>query len=136
MKIIIDQLPLIDLEKIRLLWEKLNRIHAKKSPYFSNEYSGKTFAEQKKEFILKAHLMPTTLFTALDKDKDYLAGYCFASAEPKMAGEVDSLYVDEFYRSLHLGQDLLKRAINWMDEIGVHRKIIEVYTGNEDVLPF
>ncbi len=51
-------------------------------------------------------------------------------------GEVDSIYVKEGYRSQGIGDQLMKRALIWMEENGTESKKIMVTVGNQEVLAF
>ncbi|WJI09625.1 GNAT family N-acetyltransferase [Methanobacterium sp. CWC-01] len=50
--------------------------------------------------------------------------------------EVDSIYVRGGYRSQGIGDQLMKRSLEWMDEKGAKAKKILVTTGNQDALLF
>lgn len=70
------------------------------------------------------------------RDTEETIGYCISSISDKKNGEVDSIYIEEEYRSIGIGAHLIKRALNWMDEKGVKSKKIVVAVGNEELLSF
>ena len=73
---------------------------------------------------------------AYEGDENQLVGYCVSSISPDKEGEIDSLFVETKYRSLGIGKELMNRALDWMENEGVERKIIMLAAGNEDTLPF
>ncbi len=62
--------------------------------------------------------------------------YCVSTINSQRVAEVDSIYVREEYRSLGIGDQLMKRSLEWMDEKGAKRKKILVTAGNQDALSF
>jgi diamine N-acetyltransferase len=62
--------------------------------------------------------------------------YRVSTITPEKVGEVDSIYVREEYRSCGIGDQLMKRSLQWMDEKGAESKKILVTVGNQDVMSF
>ncbi|MDP4147225.1 MAG: GNAT family N-acetyltransferase, partial [Bacillota bacterium] len=71
-----------------------------------------------------------------DIEKDIYIGYCISTVNANLIGEIDSLFVHSQYRKLGLGDELMKRALEWLDSNNVKGKKIAVAEGNEGVLDF
>ena len=123
------------LPRVQPLWLKLNDIHLANSNYFKHHYHDFTFEERCKRFSEEAQL-EVMVVLACDAASSMDVAYCISSVNSAMVGEVDSLYVEQDYRKLGVGDRLMKQAMQWMDALQVKRRIIAVAEGNEMVLPF
>jgi ribosomal protein S18 acetylase RimI-like enzyme len=54
----------------------------------------------------------------------------------EITGEIDSIFVDDAYRSCGIGSTLVSRALGWLDENGSTRNRVSVSEGNESVWNF
>ena len=127
-----------DLEKeeiflVEPLWVKLNRVHTETSPFFSGEYGRKTFASRREEWLKKCE--EGTVKIMIAKDGESLAGYCICSVI-RGTGEIDSIFIEEAWRKLGIGNEFLSRADDFFRSLGVQKQILSVYAGNEKVIPF
>ena len=125
-----------DIDLIKPLWENLNSHHHELSTHFPERYKQFTFEERKEEILKKAKNGILKIDIAKDENNDQYIGYCISSISKENIGEVDSIYLDEKYRSFGIGNQLMNRALNWMDEKGVKDKRIVVAIGNEEMLSF
>ncbi len=71
-----------------------------------------------------------------DIEKDLYIGYCISTVNKELIGEIDSLFVEKEYRKYGLGDQLMNRALDWLNNNKVKTKIIGVAEGNENVLEF
>lgn len=123
------------LDLVKPLWERLNEHHRVNAKFFSDRYENLTFDARKKKFLdstdtkLKIDLVH-------DVEKDSYVGYCISTISSDEVGEIDSLYVDEGYRKLGIGDALMHRALEWQNVNNVKQKTIAVAGGNERVLDF
>ena len=124
------------IDSIRPLWEKLRDHHRELSPYFPERYVELTFQERKEDLLEKAENGVLIIDAAYDKTSKQFIGYCISSISDEKIGEVDSIYLDEKYRSSGIGDALMKRSLDWMDQNGVETKRIMVAAGNENTLAF
>ena len=124
------------IDSIRLLWEKLRDHHKELSPYFSERYVELTFQERKDDLLEKSEKGILRIDTAYDEAAEQYIGYCISSISDEKVGEVDSIYLDKKYRSSGIGDALMKRSLDWMDQNGVETKRIMVAAGNENTLAF
>jgi ribosomal protein S18 acetylase RimI-like enzyme len=127
------------IDLIRPLWEKLKEHHRKHSKYFSHIYSdagGFTFEKRKEALLEKSKFGMLRIDIVIDVDTGGYIGYCISTISKDMEGEIDSIFIDDKYRSSGIGSSLMDRAIEWMDSYKVKSKKISVAAGNEDVLPF
>ena len=124
------------IDSIRPLWEKLRDHHKELSPYFPERYVELTFQERKNELLEKSEKGILRIDTAYDEAAEQYIGYCISSISDEKVGEVDSIYLDKKYRSSGIGDALMKRSLDWMDQNGIETKRIMVAAGNENTLVF
>ncbi len=120
-----DQLP-----EIKHLWEELNSHHRDLSTNFKEHYKFFTFEQRITTLLNKEFL---SVIVASDKDK-YIA-YCIASVD-KHRGEIDSIYLRPEYRGQHIGNNLMLRAMEWLNKHDIKEIDIIVAEGNEQVFGF
>jgi diamine N-acetyltransferase len=124
-----------DLDLIKPLWEKLKKYHALHSPHFTQEYENKSFADRKEFLLAKSKSGALRMDLAYGQEKKLL-GYCVSTINHHREGEIDSLFVEREYRSRGIGNELINRALDWMEKEKVERKSIMVAAGNGETLPF
>lgn len=132
------------IDLIKPLWEKLRDHHHKLSLHFPERYNEFSFKKRKEKLLKKSENGLLRLDMVWDKDKEHYIGYCISSIsneslveiDSRMSGEVDSIFLEEEYRSSGIGDSLMKRALHWMDKKGVETKRVVVAIGNEDLLSF
>ncbi len=126
----LELLPLV-----KPLWEGLREHHGKISKDFSESIRQRSFEERVADFEGKAsnHIFRIELIKVNDSHTPI--GYCISSVNDELVGEVESIFIEDTYRGLHIGDTLMKSALKWMDEHGVKTKRINVAAGN-DVLRF
>jgi ribosomal protein S18 acetylase RimI-like enzyme len=123
------------LDLIEGLW-KLLRLHVKSSTTdFKDQVEQLTFQERKKFLVKKSNGGDIRVDLVEDPHKVKVA-YCVSTITPEKVGEIDSIYVIEEYRSQGIGDQLMKRSLEWMDEKGAHVKRILVTAGNQKVMSF
>lgn len=125
-----------DLDDIQPLWEKLKKHHQVISTNFSEKYHAADFKIRKQEILDKSVGGKLRLEMAEDISTGNYVGYCISSISSQGLGEIDSIYVEENYRSIGIGQELIKRALQWMENERVEDLKIVVAVGNEELLPF
>ncbi|MGB9978747.1 GNAT family N-acetyltransferase [Methanobacterium sp.] len=124
------------IDSIKPLWEKLRNHHKELSPYFPERYIEFKFQERKEDLLKKSENGILRIDTAYDETAEQFIGYCISSISDEKVGEVDSIYLDEKYRSSGIGDTLMRRSLNWMDQNGVETKKIMIAAGNENTLAF
>lgn len=117
------------------LWNKLNRHHESKSRYFKSRFSTLKFEDRKSKFISDYNL-DVKIDLIKDVNKGLYIGYCISTINKELVGKIDSLFIDEDYRKFSLGDLLMKRALEWLNNKQAKTKIIIVAEGNESVLEF
>lgn len=117
------------------LWEGLSEHHSNISKDFSESIRKRTFANRVADFEGKAsnHIFRIELIK-IDNTRQPI-GYCISSLSNDLDGEVESIFIEDDYRGLNIGELLMKNALNWMDEHNAKSKRISVIAGN-DVLKF
>lgn len=123
------------LDLIEPLWQGLNEHHKKLSPYFKPEYEKFIFQDRKIPLQAKAAEGLLRVELARDVNTGAYVAYCISSAEQGQ-GEIESIYVKSEYRSLGIGDCLMKRALSWMDEMEIKVKTVNVAVGNEAAFSF
>ena len=146
---IVDQIELRFIEggaellgKIRPLWEKLNDLHAEKSPHFAEVFAKSTFLQRKAELEHKAITGRLLVILAVTKI-DECAAYCVCSVGNESSGsgadkvgEIDSMFILARYRKQGVGSKCVNRCIEWFEENEAEKIIVFVGVGNEEVLEF
>jgi ribosomal protein S18 acetylase RimI-like enzyme len=125
-----------EIDIIKPLWEKLRDYHHGLSLYFAERYMEFAFEERKKQLLKKSINGSLKIDIVKDEDTKWFIGYCVSSISDELEGEIDSVYIEEEYRSLGIGKELMTRALNWMGEKGVKSKKIVIAVGNEDMISF
>jgi diamine N-acetyltransferase len=124
-----------DLDLIKELWEKLNSHHRARSTYFNQDYENIVFEDRKKQLIRKTGKWSLRIDLAVDTDIDQAVGYCVSSISNEN-GEIDSIYVDENFRSTGIGDNLMKRALQWMDLNHILNREVKLSVGNDEAIQF
>ena len=124
------------LDLVGPLWQKLNEHHKLCSRYFSEHYPRMTFDQRKKELLDKSRKGAIRIDLARDADTGELVGYCISTVTAKRQGEIDSIYVEDGYRHSGVGDNLVKRTLDWMKGFPVTRKKVEVIVGNKEAFAF
>ena len=124
------------LDLIVPLWQKLNEHHRLRSLYFPGHYTRMTWDLRKKQLLEKSRDGAIRIDLARDGSTGTLIGYCVSTISEKRQGEIDSIYIEDGYRRHGIGDNLMKKALKWMDEHSVKGKMLEVASGNEEVFAF
>jgi ribosomal protein S18 acetylase RimI-like enzyme len=123
------------IDKIKPLWQELNRHHLCLSPYFKHYYETLTF-EDRKRVILQRTLGGGDLRVDLAFEAEVLIGYCVSSIDRSLTGEIDSIYVDAKHRGQGIGAALMEKALAWLNSKGTRKNIVSVGVGNEQAYGF
>jgi diamine N-acetyltransferase len=123
------------IDKIKPLWNELNKHHLSVSPYFKEYYQNLTFEDRKRVILQRALGGAVRVDFALD-ESGALVGYCVSSIDKLQMGEVDSIYVSPKFRGQGIGKELMTKALIWLDELGAKKKIVSVAVGNEQSYGF
>lgn len=123
------------LDKIQPMWEKLNDHHKAKSEHFANRYHDMTF-EKRKSKILCSNILAINIDMVIEPISNNYVGYCVSTVNNEGVGEIDSIYIDIQFRNYGIGDELMKRALTWLDSNNVKSKIIGVAAGNDNVNVF
>lgn len=121
------------LDIVKPLWEKLNKQHGNLSTYFQHQFRETKFENRKSKFVSKSI---TAINIDLIKKNELYIGYCISTINKDAVGEIESLFIEEEYRKLGLGDKLITRGLEWLNNNNVKSKIIAVAEGNEKVLEF
>jgi ribosomal protein S18 acetylase RimI-like enzyme len=124
-----------ELDSIKELWEKLNLHHQSRTKYFFQDYENIVFEDRKEELIKKSGKGALRIDLAIDSNSELVIGYCISSIS-NGKGEIDSIYVEEKFRSKGIGDNLMKNSLRWMDEEGVETREVQLLAGNDDAIQF
>ena len=120
-----------EIELIRPLWVQLNDHHHAMARVFRNHYEQWTFEDRKAYFEKVAAAGSLKLDLAFDSQRDRCVGYCVCSLSKEKTGEIESIFVDDAYRSQGIGTALVTRALAWLDMNGSVKNRVPVADGNE-----
>ncbi len=123
------------LDSVESLWVQLNCHMQKQSIWFKQHYADMTFERRKQELLIKAREGKVHIDIAYN-DAGQAVGYCASSVDGELTGEIESIIVDEKYRGRGIGEDLMQRALEWMDLEGTKKKTVAVTVGNEQAFGF
>ena len=124
------------LDLIGPLWRKLNQYYRVRSKHFANRFDERTFDRRKKDLLEKSNLGSLRIDLAKDLNTGELIGYCVSTVSKDKQGEIDSIYIEPDYRHCGIGDNLMRKALRWMDDLSVTKKILDVGAGNEEVFEF
>jgi diamine N-acetyltransferase len=120
------------IELVRPLWVQLNEYHHGRARHFRSWYESTSFDDRKRYFstVAKAGLLKIAL--AQDTGTGRYIGYCAGSlTAAERYGEIESIFVEEGYRSAGIGTALVRQTLAWMEAAGAVRKRVAVSDGNE-----
>jgi diamine N-acetyltransferase len=132
----------LDIDKIDLiksLWEGLKEHHRQNTAYFAERYQNSTFEIRKKALLAKTENGKLHIDVAEERTQGRIVAYCVSSVTDEIlggVGEIDSIFIDKDYRKLGIGDRLMKKALDWLDNENVRGKRIVVAQGNESVFDF
>ena len=125
-----------DLDLIEPLWIKLNGLHKSLYPHPTDHFHRMTFERRKKDLLKKSAGGALRIDLARDTETKELNGYCVTTVNAEKQGEIESIYIEPDYRRSDIGDAFMKKALKWLEEQAVTRKIVGVAAGNEDVFEF
>ncbi len=124
------------LGQIEDLWRQLNSHHLQNSLYFKEKYMELTFEGRRKSLEEKADHGEILVLLVRDRELDRNVGYCVSSVTRDGIGEVDSILVEAEYRKLGLGDVLMQKTLNWIEDKNPREIMLNVAGGNEKAVHF
>jgi len=126
------------INRIRELWEGLNKHHFERSVNFKERYAKMTFEKRKELLFNKLGNGNMFIELALDSVSEKPVGYCLSiiTKSGDMEGEIESLFIIPSYRKKGIGEAFIQHALEWLDSNKVSSKRIIVAAGNEEIFPF
>ena len=123
-----------ELSQIRVLWEKLNRIHLNDSIYFKEHYTHFSFGERISGWI---KLQEKNFHLLIAETSDFIPiGYCISTIDANRGGEIDSLFIDAAFRMQGIGKILLEKSMEWLQNNQCKPIRLNVSYGHENVMEF
>ena len=122
------------IDRVKPLWQELNKQHLSLSPYFKDYYRTLTFEDRKRVILQRAWGGDVKVDLAMDGS--VLVGYCVSSIDKWLTGEIDSIFIDPNYQGQGIGTTLMRKALLWLDSKGAKKKIVSVAVGNEQAWEF
>jgi len=123
------------LDKVGILWRKLNRHHQTISTHFRDSMALMTFEQRRASWLKRTESGQLRIDIAVLRQQEDPIGYCITTIDNTL-GEIESLFVDEAYRKMGLGTVLMERSLNWLDQNSITKKRLNVAMGNDEVLNF
>ena len=124
------------LDLIGPLWEKLKEYQKVRSQHFPDHYAKRTFDQRKMDLLEKAESGALRIDLARDLDAGELVGYCVSTISGDGQGRIESIYVEPNYRQSGIGDNLMQKALHWLDGMQAKTKMLIVGAGNEGVFTF
>jgi ribosomal protein S18 acetylase RimI-like enzyme len=125
-----------NIDIIRPLWKKLIVHHQERVRHFKRLLESIDFEKRKAELLEHAKTGELRIDLAHDAEKGRVVGYCVSTIDNKKQGEIESVCVEPSYRRSGIAGNLMEKALKWMDEMSVEKKILVVAAGNEEVFAF
>jgi len=125
-----------NIDIIRPLWKKLIVHHQERVRHFKRLLESIDFEKRKAELNEHAKKGNLRIDLAHDIEKGKLVGYCVSTVNDRKQGEIESIYVEPSYRRSGIAGSLMEKALQWMDDMAVEKKILVVASGNEEVFAF
>ncbi len=120
-----------EIELIQPLWIQLNEYHHEKAKAFRQHYERMTFEDRKRYFENLSLTGSLMVDLATDTTAGRYVGYCVSSLSKDHMGEIESVFVEERFRSQGIGSALVTRALSWLAANGSARNRVSVGDGNE-----
>ena len=114
------------------LWQKQKAYHLKIDTINPECFNGIEFSTRMQQLKDKAESLIAIL--AEDSEAKEIVAYCLATINAAKLGEVDSVYVEEPYRGQGIGTELIRIALNWMEENKASKTKIHVLESNQQAL--
>lgn len=124
------------IDSIREMWHQLNLHASKRSPFFSDQFSERTFQLRKEEMVSKAKTCRLRIEIARDATASRDLGYCASSIDYFGNGEIESLFVDDEARRRGVGDALMRRTMEWMRQQGARSTVVFTVYGDESIFSF
>lgn len=124
------------LDIIQSLWEELNKYHKERSPNFRHEYEAYTFRIRKSMLREKTGSGFMSIIMAEDETRRLPVAYCIVTVSESGQGEIESIFVEQNYRGMGVGNHLMQMALAWMEQSGASVKIVAIAAGNEQAVSF
>jgi len=128
----IKEIEKSEINQIRPLWEKLNQMHLKDSIDFKDHFKNFTFEKRCEKLLLKDS---NSLKIDVLYNKKNPVGYCISTIDGE-AGEIESLFIEEEFRSSGYGNKLVEQAILWLERNRCKMINVSVAAGHESVISF
>jgi len=129
-----------DLDIVTPLRQKLIVHHRERAPeYFQGSYTRMDAAGNNRR-LRERHANDSIHMTiARDTGTNKIIAYCISivmNIHKEIRGEIYSIYVEPEYRDGVIGDNLMERALKWMNGRGAKRIVLAVSAGNEKVFDF
>jgi len=136
MKIEYDEISARDLDIVGSLWEKLRKHQEVRSQHFAQHYASRTWEARRTELLEKARAGALRIDLAKDLDSGGAIAYCVSTVSSDGKGYLESIFVEPNYRENGIGDNLMRKALDWMNGRQAKTIVLEVGVGNEAVLSF
>jgi len=124
------------LKEIKPLWEKQRDYHAQISKHFFSLFDNIIIEERINSILSGVADDLFMIFLAKDIKLSTTIGYSVVTINKNNIGTIESLFVEEEYRSQKIGKNLMQKSLAWLDSNNIEKKELIVATGNEGVYEF
>lgn len=122
------------LNEVKPLWERLNEHHKNKTTYFYDKFNKFTF-DKRMNGLLEEDI-EVSIIIARNENINLNVGYCITTINKNDMGEIQSIFIDKEYRKYGIGEELMDRALNFLNERNIEKIIVGVAEGNEEAIGF
>ena len=124
----------VELNRIKPLWQELNKHHLEKSADFKDHYRYFTFEERIKVLVVAEKQLYVRI--AVNRADGGMVGYCVSSIDAERTGRIESLYIRKGFRKFGIGGTLVKEALRYFQSNGMLDVTVDVAAGNEEAFAY
>jgi ribosomal protein S18 acetylase RimI-like enzyme len=125
-----------ELDSIQPLWEKLQRYHGEVTPRFTQHFEKRVFTEKKAAILKTASSGELRIDLVRPAKTEQIAGYCVSTISQEKTGMIETFYLEPEYRGQRIGNHLMQKALDWMDERHIDKKMLMAAAGNTRAIKF
>lgn len=112
---------------VKNLWNKNRLFHQENTTCFSIDYVNLNFEDRMKNLLNRSKL---SKITVVENKNGQVIAYCMSIIDKANSGEIATLYVEEEYRRMNIGKNLLQLHIGWFQDNNAVNVGVEVLHDN------
>ena len=119
------------LDEVAPLWKGLNAHLQGVASHFQEHYRSMDFDRRRREILTGSKDGILVIIASDDED----LAYSVATLNGE-EGWIDSIFIVEEHRGRGIGEELMRRSVEWLKDRGAKRILLTVTPGNDSVIGF